>query len=99
MSLLPYFQSKLLELNLLQNKWRSILNPIISIPFISGVQLTDIILIDGINVINTTLNQMQQGWFVTDITNPATIYRSSAFNTRTLTLTSSAACTVNLWVY
>lgn len=52
------------------------------------------------NVINHKLGRMQQGWVITDINNVATsIYRSQPFNDKTLTLTSSGAVTVNIWVY
>ena len=42
---------------------------------------------------------MQQGWIISDQSAAASIYRSAAFNDLTLTLTSSAPCTINLVVY
>lgn len=100
MNTLPYFQTQGKDLSLMQTVWRSILNPLLGIPFLSGVQLSNISLVSSSpNVINTTLQRMQQGWFITDITGSATLYRSAPFNSLTLTLTASAPCTVSLWVF
>lgn len=99
MSTLAFFQTSDKDLSLMQTNWRSVLNPVIAIPILAGVQLTNIALIDGVTVINTTLQRMMQGWILTDINASAIIYRSKPFNNLTLTLTSSAACIVNLWVY
>jgi hypothetical protein len=96
---LPFQYSDNPDLNKLQTKWISILNPIISVPLLSGVQLDDIVLKTGVNVINTTLQRMQQGWIITDIDTAITLFRSQPFNQLTLTLTASAPCTVSLWVY
>ena len=48
---------------------------------------------------NDRLGRKPQGWFIVDQTASASIYRSQPFNSNTLTLTSSAACTVSLWVF
>jgi len=82
-----------------QTRWAQELNPVLANPILQGLQLTNVKLVSGTNVINHLLGQTQQGWFLTDINGAATVYRSAAFNNLTLTLTSSAACTVNLWVY
>ncbi len=96
---LPYFQSNVQPLSLMQTNWRATLNPIIALPILNGVALTNVALIDGATIINTLLARMQQGWLITDINAAATVYRSAPFNNLTLTLTASAACTVSLWVY
>jgi hypothetical protein len=96
---LPYQYSTNKDLTLMQNKWISILNPVIAVPINSGVALLNVPLNVGVNVINTMLQRMTQGWFLTDLDAPATIYRSAPFNSLTLSLTSSATCTVSLWVY
>ena len=88
-----------LPLEQMQVKWKSELDPILSIPLLKGLQLKNIELIAGTNVINTLLGRLQQGFIITDIDAPATIYRSQPFNSLTLTLTSSAACNVSLLVY
>lgn len=99
MSALPYFQSIIQPLNLLQTQWRSILNPVLALPLLQGIQLTQVKLISGANVINTQLQRNQQGWFLTDIDADVTVYRSAPFNNLTLTLTASGACIVSIWVY
>lgn len=97
---LPYFQSSLPELNLLQTKWRSELNPLLSEPILSGNLLKNITLVAAhSNVINTGLARTQQGWIITDLNASSTIYRSAPFNATTLTLITSADCIVNLWVF
>lgn len=97
--LLPYLQTQDPVLQRLQTVWRSLLNPVITNPVTSGILLSNIPLVSGTNVINTTLGRKQQGWIITDITAASNIYRSAAFNELTLTLNSSAACTVSLMVY
>ena len=87
-----------LPLDRMQTTWKSQIDPILSIPMLSGIQLSNIAIKSGINVINTKLQRTQQGWVITDITSPALISRSQPFNSTTLTLTSSAATTINLWV-
>lgn len=79
--------------------WAQALNPIIANAILSGKALLNIPLINGATTINHGLGRMMQGWFITDVNAAATIYRSASMNDSTLTLTSGAACTVNLWVY
>lgn len=83
----------------MQQQWKSQLDPVLAIPMLQGLQLKGVALKAGVNVVNTLLGRQQQGWMITDIDAPAKVYRSQPFNTLTLTLTSDAACNVNLWVY
>lgn len=100
MAFLPYFQSQLPELNLLQTKWRSVLNPLFDVQILHGNLVKNVALITGVdNVVNTGLARMQLGWFLTDIDGPATIYRSKPFNTLTLNLQTSADCIVGIWMF
>lgn len=78
--------------------WAASLNPVLANPILSGKALTAT-LIDGITTIPHGLGRLMQGWFIIDINESANIYRSQPFNTSTLTLTSSGAVTVNLWVF
>ena len=80
-------------------KWASQLNPILANPITNPRLLPNIPLIVGTNTINHGLSQTQQGWYITDINAAATIYRSQPFNSNTLTLTSNAACIVDLVVF
>lgn len=83
----------------MQNVWAAQLNPILVIPILSGLQLTNVSLASGVNNINHLLSRLQQGWFLTDQQGGASIYRSKPFNPTTLTLTSDAVVTVSIWVY
>lgn len=96
---LPYIQTQDRVLSQLQTQWTSLINPVISIPMLQGLQLTGITLKNGVNTINHLLARKQQGYFFTDQDAPASIYRSAIFNDQTLELTSNAPVTVNIWVY
>lgn len=96
---LALVQSASRELNQFQSNVATVLNPILKNAISSGVILEGIDLISGTTSIPHTLGRTQQGWFLTDIDGAATVYRSSAFNNTTLVLTSSAAVTVNIYVF
>lgn len=81
-----------------QDRWSSIINPVLGLPPVSGLFIKAK-LNPGVNTINHLLQRNQQGWIVTDKDSPANIYRSSDFNTLTLQLTSDAVCNIGLWVY
>lgn len=81
-------------------RWPADLNPIIALPQLHGTLLLNINLVSGTPLsINTLLSRMQQGWIITDITADAAVWRTQPFNKTTLTLQSSADCTISLWVY
>lgn len=88
-----------LSLELMSQKWKSQLDPLLVIPMLDGIQLNNVALINGATVINHKLQRQMQGWMMTDINGAATIYRSQPFNPTTLTLTSSAAVVVSIWVF
>ena len=96
---LPIFITQDKNFSLLQTNWASALNPLLNNPMSKGIFLAGVPLINGNTVINHLLSRMQQGWILTDINGAANIYRSAPFNGTTLTLNSSAAVTVNLYVY
>ena len=96
---LPIFQTTSKDISMLQTTWSSKLNPVINNELVNGQLLKAIVLINGATVINHLLSRQMQGWVVTDVNGAATIYRSAAFNDKTLTLTSNAVVTVNLWVF
>ena len=99
MAQIPLIKSGSLTFDLFQTKLKSLLDPILGLPELSGLALTNVQLINGVTNINHKLSRMQQGFRITDINGSATIYRSQPFNSSQLTLTSSAAVTVNLWVW
>lgn len=96
---LPIQRSRDPILTTVQTTWSKELNPILAIPILQGLALTQVALINGITTINHLLNRQMTGWFLTDISAAAMIYRSQPFNPTTLVLTSNAACVINLWVY
>ena len=84
---------------LLQTKWKSILDPLLANPLNGVLILSNIPLASGTTTISHKLGRQQTGWFLTDINGAATVYRSQPFNPLTLTLTSSAAVTVSIGVF
>lgn len=97
--LLPTYQASDQTFMLMQTRWSAILNPILSNPLIQGNLLEKVVLAIGATVISHKLGRKPQGWIITDINASATVYRSAAFNDLTLTLTSSAVATVNLYIF
>jgi len=96
---LPLQQTTDKGLSLLQTKWKSILDPVLSNPTTNLLILKNINLIMGNNQIPHLLQQVQQGWIVLDIQGVADIYRYAAFNYTYLYLNSSADVTVSLGVF
>ena len=92
-----------LPLNLLwssaQTKWKSQLDPLMTNPLTNGQFIPNVALINGVTVINHKLGRQMLGYQICGQTAVANIYYSQPFNSKTLTLTSSAAVTVNLWVF
>lgn len=86
--------------DLAQTKWAATLNPIISVPLLSGNLISDISLTASTpKAINHLLQQMPQGWFLVDNTANAVVWRAADFTTTTITLESSANTTISLWVF
>jgi hypothetical protein len=96
---LPFFQSSDRVLQQLQTQWRALLNPVLANPLTNAQMLQNVVLKNGVTVINHKLGQIQQGWLILDINGSSNVYRSAPFNDLTLTLTSSATVTVNLLVF
>lgn len=97
--MLPIFFTNNKDLQLLQNSWAKQLNPVLGLSQLDGVMLENISLSIGANTINHLLSRQMIGWYLTDQNAPASIYRSQALNSKTLTLTSDAAVTVNIWAF
>lgn len=94
------FLSPKLPWELAQTKWPSVLNPIIALPFLNGNSITNITLAANVATnINHLLQRMPQGWFLTDNTANATIWRTKAFTQLTLVLESDADTTISIWVF
>jgi len=92
---LPLLQS----FSLLQNQWKSILDPIVANSIVQGSQLNGISLNAGQTTVPHGLSRVQQGWIITDISAAATIFRTGDYNASNFVLTASASCVVGIWVY
>jgi len=89
-----------LPLELMQTKWASTLNPLLSMPILNGNLISNITLAATTPLaINHLLGRSPIGWFLTDNTAAASVWRSVAFNQYTLTLEASAATTISFWVF
>lgn len=91
-----------LNLSQMANRWATELDPVITNPLVQGQLLTGIALANGTTVVNHRLGRKLIGWFIVGITGAATVYDNQAANQHpdlTLSLTSDAAVTCNLWVF
>lgn len=85
-------------IELLQESWKGVLDPVISMPPNQGLFIS-FALSAGANIINTKLGRVQQGWMIIDQNAASSIYRSAPFNDKTLQLTASNPVTISLWVF
>lgn len=96
---LPKIKNNDSTLQLMQDKWASILNPLLDKPISNSNFLQNISIVTGNNVINHLLGRKQQGWIIADIDGFATLARNLPFNDKTLTLVSSGPCNISLVVF
>lgn len=96
---LALFHTDSRDLTLLQTSWSTELNPVLANPLVNGIFRKGIALINGVTTINHLLGRKQQGFIITDINGAALVYRSLPFNNLTLTLTSNATVTVDLYIF
>jgi hypothetical protein len=91
-----------LTLTQMQQQWAAELNPVISNVITQGQLLMNQKLINGTTVINHKLGQKLTGWFIVGINGAAAVYDNQATNQTpqlTLSLTSNAGVTANIWVF
>lgn len=99
---LPLIHSQDNELNLIQTKWKSLIDPILSNTLVDGRLISGVSLVNGSNTINHKLGRNLLGYIIVGINGIASIYDNQANNQTpdlTLTLISNAAVKVNLWVF
>ncbi len=99
---LPYYQITDQPTNLMETKWKSILDPFLANPSLQSVILSNVSLINGTTVVNHMLGRKLQGWKIVRIRALATVYDTQDSNPHpslTLTLVSSAAVSVDLEVF
>lgn len=99
--LLPIFKDENVNLMLMQTKWTSILNPLISNESNNSSILKGVKLLIGNNVINHRLGRKLVGWKVIRQRAASSIYDNQDLNSTpelTLVLNSDAVVTVDLEV-
>jgi hypothetical protein len=99
---LPIFKDPNNNLVMMQNKWKSILDPIIALPQNDSNILKNVSLSKGTNTINHKLGQTLQGWKVVRQRASASIYDNQDSNTMpalTLILVSSDPVVVDIEVF
>lgn len=99
---LPTLKTEDQDLSLMQSKWKSILDPIISNPANNSLVLSNLTLISGDNTINHLLGRKLQGWIVIGNSAATTFYDKQSSNQQpqlTLALHTSGACVVSLLVF
>lgn len=89
-----------LPLDLMQTRWATLLNPLLINPIMQGLAINNVILnATTPKTIQTTLERMQQGWFLIDNMANAVVWRTQPFNSQNLTIEASADTTVSIWVF
>lgn len=91
-----------LTLPQMQSTWSTLIEPIISNQINQGSLLTNVNLISGTTIVNHKLGRKLVGWIIVGIDGAATVYDNQATNQTpqlTLSLTSNAAVSCNLWVF
>ena len=86
------------NLKTIQDNVQDALAKISHTPFQAGILFSNVSLASGSTQISHKLGRQPQGWVVTDLNGAATIYRSS-WDSKYITLSSSAAVTASLWVF
>jgi hypothetical protein len=90
------------DLNRIQQYISNALQPILGCPLVDGNLVTGVNLKNGLTVIEHKLGRKLRGWFIVDQNAIASIYREPGtenLGSKTLTLHSSAACTVSIWCF
>lgn len=86
-------------INRIQNVISNTLAPIISVLFLDGVQLTSITLTAATpTVVSHRLGRPVANWWVTKLNANAVVWESAPSTDTTITLSTSADATVNIWV-
>ncbi len=85
--------------DLLQNQWKSILDPIVANAILQGIAVNNVAIATSATDVPVKLGRTMQGFFITDINANAVVWRTAALSADILTLQASAACTISLWCF
>lgn len=91
-----------LNLTDMQTRWASEIDPILKNATTNPLILPNVTLALGDNVVNHRLGRKLQGWYISRIRGPATIYDTQDINimpTLTLQLNASAPVSIDLVVW
>lgn len=87
-------------LNRIQDRLKSVINAIARKPIVDGILLEGVTLANSAtNRVPHNLGRLPRGWIVVKRTSGAVIYDNVAADDKFLTLNSSAAAVVSLWVF
>ena len=90
------------DLELLQANMKNFAKSLEDNPLLDGVLIEDVEFTGAVTVvINHKLGRKARGWFPTDFEALAGtgVIRDADWDDKTLTLTSSAACDLDLWIF
>ncbi len=99
---LPIFNTDDRNLSMMQTQWASQLNPVLRMALLDGALLKSQPLISGTTQVNHKLDRKPIGWIITRQRASAIIYDTQDSNLHpelTLSLVSSAAVTVDIWIF
>ena len=89
-----------LTLPMMQTQWAAQLNPLLANILTQGAPIGPVVLVaNKPQSINHKLDRLMQGYLIASQNANAVIWFTQPFNSKTLTLESSANVTVNLWCY
>ncbi len=98
---LPYFQSNVQPLSMMQTQWASQLNPLLATPLVNGRLISNQTVVSGQNIIYHQLGRALQGYIVVLNSAHVSFWDSQATNTdpTTLLLNASGAAVITLYVF
>jgi hypothetical protein len=102
MEILPIFKTALQDLQLLQTRWASIINPLLKNPALQSRICKDVALLAGTNQVSHKLGRPLQGWSIVRKNGFGDVYDTQSSNPTadvTLQLVSSAIITVDILVF
>ena len=94
----PIIRTNNADLNKAQDNINNTFAPLLKLPLLDGRLIQNVPLVIGNNRIEHKLGRQPLGWLIVDQTTASIIYRAS-WDKVSLTLNSSAVCTISLWVF
>ena len=98
---LPQFKEGPSSFQLMQTRWGTLIDPVISNPINQGNLIQNVVLSSS-SIINHGLGRNLQGWFLTRLRGNATVFDRQDINTipdKTLLLTASSGVPADIYVF